>query len=61
MDITPLKEVSAGQPVTAQAWNAIVQAINTVVDYLKSTEATSVTPASSSPRTIICAPLTRSP
>lgn len=42
MDITPLKEVSAGQPVTAQAWNAIVQAINTIADYLKSTEATSV-------------------
>ena len=42
MDITPLKEVSAGQPVTAQAWNAIVQAINAIADYLKSTEATSV-------------------
>jgi hypothetical protein len=42
MDITPLQEVSAGQPITAQAWNAIVTAINTIVEHLNSTEATSV-------------------
>jgi len=44
MAINPFtpKEVKAGEPVTAQAWNVIVKAIGALTQYLETSEATSL-------------------
>ena len=36
------KNVKAGEPVTAEAWNTIVDAINAVVQFINSSEASSL-------------------
>jgi hypothetical protein len=42
IDVPAPKQVKAGEPVTAEGWNAIVNAINATIQYLNTSEASSV-------------------